>query len=230
MIIGNGMIGTALKSIDRTDVVFVAAGVSDSSCRDVGEFLREKTLIEKTIHNYPDLLLVFFSTFSIFDQTLSKTPYVNHKLEIEKLISKSCDNYLIVRLSNVVGINGNPKNVFNYFYSSIKNGINFKLWNNSTRNIIYIDDVVLILNHVLSNEFYSKDKRVYNIINAVNFSVNDIVKVIENHLGFNAHFDKINFRSVAGPVDEESKHRFLSLIPKCDCYISRILFALEKGV
>mgnify|MGYP000888339367 FL=1 len=95
MIIGNGLIAQALKSIDNESVVFIAAGVSNSRCNDKEEFNRERNLVEQVLSNYPDKLVVFFSTYSILDKSLSKSAYVNHKLSLEKKISSSKNKYLI---------------------------------------------------------------------------------------------------------------------------------------
>lgn len=226
MIIGNGLIAKALLKIDNPNVVFIAAGVSDSSCKDPNQFIREVILVKRILEENKDKLIVYFSTYSIYDMALSNSPYVMHKLRIEKLISESNQKYIITRISNVVGVGGNPKNLFNHIFFSIKNNIQFTLWQNCYRNIILVDDVVKILNHIILNEVEGSQTPIFNVVNFENTLVEDIVSAIQIHLNKKAIYTTIDVESNSFPVDQISKKRFIEIIGDDDSYLSKILNTL----
>jgi hypothetical protein len=102
MVVGNGMLARAFSDFaeDESKLIF-ASGVSNSGETIASEFQREVDLIKSLagIKNQ----FIYFSTVSIHDPELIHTPYVAHKLLIEKLVSESFVNYLIFRLPIVVG-------------------------------------------------------------------------------------------------------------------------------
>jgi nucleoside-diphosphate-sugar epimerase len=223
MIVGNGLIAQALKSIDNESVVFIAAGVSNSKCNDVREFNREKNLVEKVLSNYPEKLIVFFSTYSILDKSLSKSAYVNHKLSLEKKISSSKNKYLIARVSNLVGQGGNPNNVFNFLYNSISKEQQFELWKDSSRNLLLVEDFVRILNFILEEEIKTSESKIFNIVNSQNIKIEEIVHAIEKHINVKAQYKVVDLTSNSGLVDEESKNRFVMLGIQSENYIEKII-------
>ena len=89
MIVGNGMIATAFKNIDYdlSDYILFASGVSNSKCRDFGEFNREFLTLKNTLDN--NKTLIYFSTSSVFDPSLQNSEYVKHKLILEKYIQEN---------------------------------------------------------------------------------------------------------------------------------------------
>ncbi|HEX7869337.1 MAG TPA: NAD-dependent epimerase, partial [Chryseobacterium sp.] len=107
MIIGNGLIANALKSIDTENILFFASGVSNSLENRSSEFDREYNLLKNTIENHPGKIFVYFSTCSIYDSSKNNSHYVLHKLKMEQIIADSCQQYFILRVSNAVGKGGN---------------------------------------------------------------------------------------------------------------------------
>ncbi|MEJ0107136.1 MAG: hypothetical protein WDO19_33435 [Bacteroidota bacterium] len=89
MVIGQGLIAKRFSSYqaDNSYVIF-ASGVSNSSDKDIANFEREKKLLIKTIHEHADKALVYFSTCSMYDNTLKNSFYVQHKIEMEETIKK----------------------------------------------------------------------------------------------------------------------------------------------
>ncbi|RXM60929.1 hypothetical protein BOQ60_23605 [Chryseobacterium sp. CH1] len=84
MIIGNGILANALKFYDKDDVIFFASGVSNSLEKEASEFEREISLLKSVVSQNPDKKFFYFSTCSIYDPTKTGSPYVIHKLKIEK--------------------------------------------------------------------------------------------------------------------------------------------------
>ncbi|MGE8555248.1 MAG: NAD-dependent epimerase/dehydratase family protein [Chryseobacterium jejuense] len=145
MIIGNGLIANSLKDIDSEDNIFFASGVSNSLETRSSEFEREFTLLKNTLENTGDRKLIYFSTLSVNDQSKQNSHYVLHKLAMEDYIKKYSDNYLILRIGNIVGKGGNPNTLFNYLNNQIKNTHKFTVHNKARRLLIDMDDITKFL-------------------------------------------------------------------------------------
>lgn len=223
MIIGNGLLANAIKDCDRDDVLFIAAGVSDSKCTDEEQFRREKELVASVVQKYGDKLVVFFSTFSINDPVMKNNAYVATKLQLENYVMQHCGRCLIIRVSNLVGAGGNPKTVFNYFINQIITGNRFSLWSKSQRNLIMADDLAKILDYIITHELSTKINSILNIVNIKSYTVQEIVAAIEKHTNKKAHYDVVDIESVPHEVDDHSKAMFDLLNIKTDNYLERIL-------
>lgn len=93
MLIGRGSIAEAI--IDRPDLLFFAAGVSNSGETRESEYRRELELLlkqDKSSH------LVYFSSLAVF---YSQTRYATHKLFMESIIKHRFRLYTIFRLGNI---------------------------------------------------------------------------------------------------------------------------------
>lgn len=144
MVIGNGLIAKAFDSYrDREDVIIFASGVSNSSIsQDRISFDREINLI-KDILKYQKKI-IYFSTCSIVDGSV-KTPYINHKIEMENIISSNSSNFLIFRLPIVFGLSNNINTFFNSISNKIINNETIITQRNISRYIIDIDDLSFFL-------------------------------------------------------------------------------------
>ena len=93
MIIGRGLIAKAFEKYNNNDnVIIFSSGVSNSlETRDT-EFEREESLLKSNL--LLDKKFIYFSTISVVDGSL-KSPYINHKIKMEKMISENHNNYLI---------------------------------------------------------------------------------------------------------------------------------------
>jgi nucleoside-diphosphate-sugar epimerase len=223
MIIGNGLLAKSIKSYDRDDVLYIAAGVSDSKCTDAKQFQREREMVTSLVKEHADKVIIYFSTFSINDPVMAKSAYVATKLEIEKYVLQHCKKCLIIRISNLVGSGGNPKNVFNFFYNQIISGNRFSLWSKSQRNLIMVEDFADILNYIITYELDTKINSILNIVNVKSFTVQEIVGAIERHTGKKAHYDVIDIESIPHEVDEHSRIMFDLLNIETEHYLDRIL-------
>lgn len=189
MIIGKGLIANVFKNKyeNRHDVLIFASGVSNSKETKVSEFERELILIKSYIKT--KALFVYFSTTSIKDKHLSKSSYINHKINMEEYIAENALNYLIVRTSNVIGSQGNKATVINYFYEKINSGENFDLWIKAKRNLIDVDDFNDIVNIVIHGKIKNQ---IVEVCNFNNLSVLSIVKVIEKRLNKKGNYNLID--------------------------------------
>ena len=149
MIVGNGLIASAFNSHFGTDhrIIVFASGVSNSRENRADVFVREREMLKETLHRNNKFVL-YFSTCSVNDPELGDTPYVTHKKEMEEFVRSSKD-YAIFRLPQVVGRTSNPNTLTNYLYTQIASGASFQVWRRAQRNLIDVDDVASIVNHLV---------------------------------------------------------------------------------
>lgn len=188
MIIGNGMIAASfINFANDANIVIFASGVSDSKTKDDSLFKREELLLKEAINQ--NKLLVYFSTCSIYDDSINLSKYVMHKLKMEKIIQKYCNKFYIFRLPQVAGVTNSPT-LINFLFKSICNNRKITIYKNSTRNIIYIDDVNEIVSYFIKNTIAKNT--IINIATPFNTSVVNIVKKIESILGIKAIYTLSN--------------------------------------
>jgi nucleoside-diphosphate-sugar epimerase len=152
--------------------------VANSKNRIHAEYSREVDLLESSIRANSDKTFVYFSTCSVYDPEEKESPYILHKKQVEDIIRTHCGQFYIFRVSNLVGKSDNANTVLNFFVYHIANKINFDLWSNTSRNLIDIDDMYKIVDHILRQRLYAN--QVVNIASTVSYSVREIVKTIED--------------------------------------------------
>lgn len=192
MIVGNGLVATAFAEFaSNNDVVIFASGVSNSKETDPCEFDRETALLNATIDRLGNRTLVYFSTCSVTDPSLADSEYILHKLEIERMIRSSLADYVIFRVSNIVGGAANPNVIMNYLVNRISRGEEFPLWERASRNLIDIDDVVKIVGYALREGKFRN--QIVNVANPKNIGMLELVELVENYIGKKAHYSKTQF-------------------------------------
>ena len=137
---------------DHPNIVVLASGVSNSTVTDVAQFEREETLLVNTLEEQGIKRFVYFGTCSAVDPELSASPYVRHKLKMERLIETHSVDYLICRLPQAVEHSGNKNTLMNRLYASIRNGQRFQLWRNAYRYIIDVNDVSAVASYMIWSE------------------------------------------------------------------------------
>lgn len=178
MIIGNGLVANGFNWYrNKENYLVFASGVSNSTTSDNRAFEREKTLLTKALKEHARKIFVYFGTCSVYDPAQQTTPYVQHKLAMETLVSAAGKDFRIFRIPNLAGATPNPHTILNYLYQHIVSGESFELWQYAERNIIDISDTFSLCHHILQNDLFSN--QIINIANPVNYRVADIVKTIE---------------------------------------------------
>ena len=166
-----------IKLIKLKKVVIYAAGVSNSKSKDKKKFLRERKKIQTFLNNHnKEHLFIYISTTSVLDNNLKKDKYTRNKIIIENLIKKSLNNFLILRLPQIVGKSNNPHTITNFIYKKILLGQKFKVWSNVKRNLIDIDDLIKIVKQIISTKL--KPGNVINILNPNSIYVEEIVNIM----------------------------------------------------
>ena len=191
MVIGNGMIANRFMNRYRDDsnVIIFASGVSNSSEKFEDQYIREKVLIEKYLNEYSDKKFVYFSSF--IHLSGMKSRYLDHKREIETLLQKLSNNYLVIRLPQIFGHGGNKNNIINYFDNCIKCDIPINVQIDTVRSIIDIDDVFNIVTKCIDCEYnkllnlsYVEQIYVDNIVKFLYHINNKTVKIIYQPKGY----------------------------------------------
>jgi nucleoside-diphosphate-sugar epimerase len=190
MIIGKGMVATGFKTYETNDdFIIFASGVSNSKTINAADYTREFSLLRENIEKYKDKTLVYFSTCSIYDPGEINSAYILHKLKTEEFIRQNTSSFYIFRVSNLVGKSTNQNTVLNFFYFHMKNKINFDLWDNSTRNLIDIDDMFRIVDYILQRKLFCN--QIINVANPKSYKVKDIISALETTLGLKANYISI---------------------------------------
>lgn len=173
-IIGNGMIAKSFSShVFSKDFLILAAGVSNSLEERATEFQREENLVIKAIKHCPGRKVIYFSTCSILQAI--KTPYIAHKMRMEKIIASESDSSVIVRLPQAVGIVKNTTLV-SYLVTQILKGQHITIQQTAKRNLIDVDDVARIVHQLIEDDIVKEG--VINIASKKSIFVADIVTEI----------------------------------------------------
>ena len=181
MIIGNGMMAKQFAKYQHNgEILIFASGVSNSKETQASEFEREFNLLQKTIANNPDKYFVYFGTSSMYDPMARNSPYVLHKLDMERYVAENCKSYNIFRISQVIGLAHNPTLV-NFIIENIINDRVFDVWERATRNLIALEDVYKIIDYILVHKL--KRNQIINIANSQNISIVDFICIVEQVIG-----------------------------------------------
>ena len=144
-------------------------------------------LLKRTINQFPQFRFVYFSTLSIFKFEYNE--YVKHKLFIENYIENNLDNYLILRLPNIIGQTKNQNQLLPFLFQKISSNSEIDVKDNTYRDLIDVEDLPKIIKFLIEK----------NIVGKINISLNnkitvtDIIDVLKdiNHI-YTAKINKIN--------------------------------------
>lgn len=189
MLIGSGLLAQAFAPTfsQRKNVCIYAAGVSNSACTDAHEFAREHQRLTEALRLSMDAdVFVYFGTCSVADQEAYNTPYVQHKLGMERLVAAH-PRHLILRLPQVAGETPNPHTLLNYLYARISRSEAFCLWRNAWRNIIDVEDVAAITNLLINDP--GMRNITLNVANTTSYRMGEIVSAMEKAVGKRAIYE-----------------------------------------
>ena len=211
MIFGSGLLARAFGpqfANSATSCVY-AAGVSNSNCSDQREFDREqdRLMVAMGQHRLAELFL-YFGTCSANGLLASTSPYVQHKIKMEKIVEEH-PRYLILRLPQTAGKTENPHTLLNYIFARIIRSERFRVWKNARRNIIDVDDVVRIAIGLALEEGVRRES--INVAKFLDSAMVDIVELMAKVVGKKAIYDCLD-RGDAYPIDTR---RIREVAPRC---------------
>jgi nucleoside-diphosphate-sugar epimerase len=218
MVIGNGLIGKKFNESESKNYIFFGSGVSDSTSNDLTEFKREVVLIKKYLEICGNKIFVYFSTVSIL---LKKTPYTEHKKNIENIIKKSKRKFFIFRVPQVVGSGGNQKNIFNHFKSCVKNKMKMKVYD-VKRALIDIDDLYDIVWFILKKY---RSNKIYILSGIEIIKISKLVKLFYQFFNEVENFEFFNYSENEYPNNSTEVDEAISLLGiKNKFYTKKLLF------
>ena len=223
MIKGRGLLAQALYKIDRNDFSFYVNGISNSVMADIPENNFEVLELTEMAKDIGDKLLIYFSTIQVNATENYSRPYVQHKIKMERLVSNSFSNYVIIRTSNLVGNNPwNTNTLFNFLYYSLHAQTGISVIESAIRNVLDVDHFIQLLDYYL--EHFTPKNTTRNIVNPVSFNMAEIVREFENV--FSLKFKKNN-SSVSIAYFEAPCEFSLSLMQSCkislDSYLTKLI-------
>jgi dTDP-4-dehydrorhamnose reductase len=178
MVAGRGLLGKALKEIDREDIIFYANGVSDSTIESIADGYFEENEITAFAKETSAKTFVYFSTIQVNAAENLQRPYVIHKIKMEELVKRLFPDYLIIRTSNIIGRNlWNRHTLFNFLYSSLKEEKRIPIVDSALRNILDVDHFMRLVDHYIIH--YKKEPATLNIVNSLSYSMFEIIREFE---------------------------------------------------
>jgi nucleoside-diphosphate-sugar epimerase len=222
VIIGNGLLARSFAAdrLAELKATVFASGVSNSSETDPTAFEREGHLLVKALNNAQGRF-VYFSTCSVTDPDRVETHYVRHKLKMERLIAER-DEYLILRLPQVVGRTDNPHTLSNYLASRIRNAEPLHIWVKAVRCLIDVEDVARLTLHLVENRL--ETSTALDLAPPENVTLLELVSMLEATLDKKATIDFVDRGGGATP-DSATFVRYATAtgIDSSPGYIARLI-------
>ena len=186
MIVGTGLIGSSLISVDLPGVTVFASGVSNSQENSQDSFFRERKFLQGHLEQPRENHLIYISTCSVRESLEALSPYILHKKEMENL-TLSEPNTSIIRLPNIVGPSGNRKNLVNYIVDALVSGKKIFVQELAKRYLLGVDEMTSLI-----GAYISKGPETGAIVEfAPPFStpVTELVRQIEQILGLDGNVE-----------------------------------------
>jgi NDP-hexose 4-ketoreductase len=194
-IVGNGFLARNLRPLSHKhpDMVVLAAGVSSASGTSNAEFAREVELLHEVAIRCERMgqVLVFFSTasagmYGAMDgpgtedrPVIPCTPYGTHKRSLEKQLHAYGTDYMVLRLSHIVGPGQPPHQLIPALVRQIRNGT-VTIGRGAVRDLIGVVDAVTIIDWLLGRDVRGET---VNIASGIAVPVEHIVDHLERRLG-----------------------------------------------
>ena len=121
-VIGKGVI--ANRFIDYTfqdKYVLFIESMNDFNSSNFEKVREEELSIKNNLSKYPNSTFVYFSSCIVGKTSVTHSPYVAHKIRMEKIIQTSGNDYLIFRLPKIVAFTDVESSLVNYF-------VNYLTW------------------------------------------------------------------------------------------------------
>jgi hypothetical protein len=138
---GGGMMASAIRSTEGITGAVFAAGVSNSMEIDHLEYTREKKDLRTFIDNNSNKKIIYLSSYIARDGT---SRYAQHKRQMELMIEEKANDFLVLRLPQVVGRTMN-RTLISYFVNAAKIREKLTIQRNAFRSLVDVTDVGRII-------------------------------------------------------------------------------------
>lgn len=235
-VIGSGFLAGNLATLaaSHPGVVVAAFGVSVAAGIPEADFAREATRLYELISRCErwQEKLVFFSTASAAMYSIPgeegkedgpvfpSTAYGRHNLALEAVLAASPIDYLVLRLTHVVGPAQHAQMLVPSLVRQIQSGV-VRLYRGARRDLIDVADVVTVVDRLLTA---GVSRTVVNVASGTAVPIERLVDHVEAELGVRA--DREYVSDVASqPVSIARLHR---LVPEvawigCEDYYRQVL-------
>ena len=186
MIVGTGLIGSSLISVDMPGATVFASGVSNSQETSQESFRRERELLQGHLSQPRENHLIYISTCSVGESLQDSSPYIEHKKRMEKL-TLSGPNTSIVRLPNVVGPSGNKRNLVNYFVDAVGSGKKIFVQKLAKRYLLGVDEMTALIGAYISQG--PESGAIVEFAPPFSTPVTELVRQIEQVLGLEGNVE-----------------------------------------
>lgn len=185
MVFGSGVVANRFMdfNLQKHWVIF-----SDNICRtnDLSAMASEEMQLKMAISQNPNSHFVYFSSLNYKNSSSSSDLYLSHKIKMEVLVKELAKNHHIIRLPEVIGNSENSSLICSYINASFS-GNELVIGKNTLRNFIDVDDVYLIVHHLLNNDLYLNST--IDIANSQNINDLDLIEKIEHLLKVKANYN-----------------------------------------
>ena len=138
---GGGMMASAIRFTEGLIGAVFAAGVSNSGEIDRLEYTREHNELRSFIDSNSDKKVIYFSSYIAKDGT---SRYAQHKRQMESVIAETANDFLVLRLPQVVGKTTNST-LISHFVNAAKTREKITIQKNAYRSLVDVTDVGRIL-------------------------------------------------------------------------------------
>ncbi|MGV4924093.1 NAD-dependent epimerase/dehydratase family protein [Streptomyces sp. BHT-5-2] len=224
-IIGRGFIARHMTAVgDRhPHVTLLAAGVSSTRVTDPAEFAREAALVKGELARAADRggMVVFLSTASSSLYGVRNEParedaephpldgYGQHKLSLEEEVRTAGADWLILRLSHVVGVGQREHQLFPSLLRQMRSG-SVSLHLGASRDLIDVTDVRTALDSLLRQK---NRNEVVNVASGILYPMEKVVAGIESRLRVTVHKNLIQAPPSGTSVSIDKLRRLLPVWP-----------------
>ncbi|HXL91030.1 MAG TPA: NAD-dependent epimerase/dehydratase family protein [Streptosporangiaceae bacterium] len=232
-IVGNGFLARHLRPLaDRhPGSLALAAGISTTAARAPEELARERRLVTETAARCGSdgLLLVFFSTASsamyggmgspASEDTPAEpiSPYGRHKLALERLVAESGTDFLVLRLSHLMGPDQPPHHLLPALLDQARRG-EFRVHSGATRDILDVADAVAALDGLLLGAVRGQ---VVNVASGRQTPIEIVIDHIERRLGLQVRRSYVQVEPAQATAAEVSVERLRAVMPGLVARVSR---------
>lgn len=207
------------------EVTFIAAGVSGVHVTDVTEFEREATLVYDVIRRCKaeGRTVIFLSTASsgMYGAEGSRgteggpvfpvSPYGRHKLCLEHVCAVSEANWLVLRLSHIVGSGQRSHQLLPSLTRQLLSGT-VTVYAGVSRDLLEIGDMLRIVDSLLSSGVRNE---VVNLASGRSEPIEHIVDELESRLGVEAERKTIRTTAKLATINVD---KLRGLVPGFDSY------------
>ena len=178
MLVGSGVIYNRFIDFSlQTEYLVLTGSINESIILNENLIINEESIIKEALEINQDKIIIYFSSCGVLDEKTQDSEYTLHKLRMERLIIENSKKYYIFRLPNIIGNIHGKMDLINNFINSINNDFEIRVWKNTKRYFIDIDDAYEIIKEILDNKILLN--KIINIGIPIAMEIKEVLNEIE---------------------------------------------------